>query len=155
MERGRPTIFTEELATAICEKLALGQSLLSICAPDEMPAESTVRSWALKDEAFSARYARARDLGLDAIADEVMAIADDASADRVTRVNEKGKEYETVDQEHIARSRLRFDARRWYLSKLAPKKYGDAMQLKHSDPNGEPLKIEVVRVGRPAKRGES
>lgn len=142
-------MYSEEIAEEICRKLAEGMSLNQICKAENFPAESTVRSWALDDyKGFSAKYTRARDLGLDALADEVMAIADDGSADMVTRYTEKGSEYQAVDQEHIARSRLRFDARRWYLSKLAPKKYGDRTAVEHSGPDGSKLVIEVEHVGR-------
>ena len=111
-----------------------------------MPDRSTVLRWLTHVDGFSDQYTRARDLGLDAVAEEVIAIADDGSADWVTRYRENGSEYQAVDQEHIQRSKLRFDARRWYLSKLAPKKYGDSTLLRHSDPDGNPLQVTVSRV---------
>lgn len=132
--------------TEILQRLEAGESLRSICRTEGYPTEGAVRNWAATDEAFSTQYTRARDLGLDAVADEVMAIADDGSADYVTRYTEKGHEYQAVDQEHIARSRLRFDARRWYLSKLAPKRYGDSMLNKHAGPDGEALHITVTGI---------
>ncbi len=130
----------------ILKRLEAGESLRSICRTEGYPTEGAVRQWALKEDDFSTQYARARDLGLDAIADEVMAIADDGSADMVTRFNEKGSEYQAVDQEHINRSRLRFDARRWYLSKLAPKRYGDRIENRLAGPEGEALKIVVTGI---------
>lgn len=125
---GRPSDFTQEIAEKICAALAEGKSLREICRGEGMPAESTVRSWALDDrEGFFAQYTRARDIGLDCRADEVFEIADNATGD-------------------AARDRLRFDARRWYLSKLAPKKYGDKVQNEHSGPDGGP--IPIARVER-------
>ncbi len=50
--------------------------------------------------------------------------------------------------EDVPRARLEFDAARWYLSKLAPKRYGDATLLKHADAEGNSMKIEVTRVKR-------
>lgn len=93
-----------------------------------MPPEATVRGWVTDDrEGFAAQYARARDAGLDKMADEVLQIADDASRDWVKVDGKK-----SLNAEHVQRSRLRFDARRWYLSKLAPKRYGDVQRVEHS-----------------------
>ena len=77
---------------------------------------------------FFAQYARARDLGLDAIADELFDIADDGQNDWMERHGE-GNEGYTVNGEHVSRSRLRVDTRKWYLSKLAPKRYGEKLEV--------------------------
>jgi hypothetical protein len=133
---GRPNVYNEQVADEICAKLESGQSLFSICKNPNRPSESTVRHWALEDRGgFSAKYTRARDLGLDAIADKMLEIARSA-----------------VSPEDVPRARLEFDAVRWYLSKLAPKRYGDAQLLKHADADGNVLKIELSRVEpRPAR----
>lgn len=124
---GRPSDYTPEIAARICALLAEGHSLRSICKADDMPCESTVRQWALEDRCgFSAQYTRARDIGLDAVADDVIEIAD-GGGDPV-------------------RARLRFDARRWYLSKLAPKKYGDKVTNEHTGPEGGPIAITGINV---------
>lgn len=129
-KRGRPSSYTPEIAAAICDRLATGESLRSICRDEDMPAEATVRGWVVDDlNGFSAQYTRSRDIGLDAIADEVFEISD----------NERGDP---------TRDRLRFDARRWYLSKLAPKRYGDKVQQEHSGPDGGAMvnRIELVAL---------
>lgn len=114
-KRGRPTKFTEAIATEICDRLASGESLRQICKAERMPSESCVRTWALDDrEGFYTQYARARDIALDKMADEIIDIAD-GEGDAQTK-------------------RIRFDARRWYLSKLAPKRYGDRQQIEHLVP---------------------
>jgi hypothetical protein len=46
-----------------------------------------------------------------------------------------------VNHDHINRSRLRFDARRWYASRLAPKKYGERLTHEISGPDGRPLEV--------------
>lgn len=118
--RGRPSIYTPEIADTICKALAEGKSLRSICRADNMPTEATVRMWAADDrEGFYSQYTRARDIGLDCVADEVFEIADD------------GADHQ--------RDRLRFDARRWYLSKLAPKRYGDKITQEHTGTDGGPI----------------
>ena len=112
-KKGRPTRHTQAIAEIICERLALGESLRSICNDESMPVESTVRAWALDDrEGFYAQYVRARNIALDIMADEIIEIAD--------------------GQEDAQTKRIRFDARRWYLSKLAPKRYGERQQIDHT-----------------------
>lgn len=145
MTRGNQTVYTQEVADAICDRLADGESLNFICKTEGFPPESTVRGWVVDNrEGFAAKYTRSRDIGLDVIAEEVLAIADDSSNDRTIRRDEKGKEYEVVDHDHINRSRLRFDARRWYLSKLAPKRYGESQTLKHADADGNSMKAQII-----------
>jgi len=129
---GRPTDYTQDIANDICSKLAEGQSLRAICRSEAMPHESTVRHWAVEDrEGFFTQYTRSRDIGLDCMADEVQEIADGDG--------------------DVARDRLRFDSRRWYLSKMAPKRYGDKLTQELTGLDGGPLetitRIELVAVG--------
>jgi hypothetical protein len=122
---GRPTKFTQEIARHICEQLAKGKSLRRICAESEdFPHESTVRLWVVDDvQGFYTQYVRARDIGLDAMADEMLDIADDGENDYVERERKDGSVFIALDREAVARSGLRVDTRKWYLSKLAPKRY--------------------------------
>lgn len=124
-ERGRPSLYTPEIAAKICDALADGQSLRKICKDESMPSEAAVRRWVVEDyEGFAAQYTRARDIGLDCVADEVFEIADDGSDHQ--------------------RDRLRFDARRWYLSKLAPKRYGDKITQEHTGADGGPIQSQAT-----------
>ncbi|AGG31951.1 hypothetical protein MU9_2906 [Morganella morganii subsp. morganii KT] len=70
------------------------------------------------------QYARAREIQAELLAEEIIEIADDSSGDVI--VDDDGKEQ--TNHERVARSRLRVDARKWYASKLAPKRYGDRIQ---------------------------
>ncbi|CAB3624608.1 hypothetical protein LMG3431_00041 [Achromobacter pestifer] len=98
-----------------------------------MPAESTVRWWVIEDRnGLSARYTQARDIGLDVMADQCIQIADDGQNDSYT--DDEGRK--RTDFDVIARSKLRFDARRWYLSKLAPKRYGERIAQEITNPDG-------------------
>lgn len=65
---GRPSKFTPELADEICERLASGEPLAKICRDEHMPERVTVHEWRKGDEAFSLRYAYARDDWHDSIA---------------------------------------------------------------------------------------
>lgn len=136
---GRLSSFTQEIADAICERLAEGESLNAICKSEGLPSESTVRRWALDDEqGFATNYARAREVGYLRMADEITQIADDGANDTYT--DEDGNE--RTNQDVIARSRLRVDTRKWLLSKMLPKVYGDKLELS-GDP-GKPLALVIA-----------
>lgn len=127
-KRGRPTKYTKAIASRILLRLSMGESLRSVCRDKDMPDESTVRDWAICDrDGFSPQYAKARDCGLDAMADELLEIADDASNDWMENHNPDNPGW-VANQEHIARSRLRLDTRKWLMSKMAPKRYGDRIE---------------------------
>lgn len=65
---GRPSSFTQEIASEICERLAKGEPLTEICEDDRMPAWRTVYDWEKAQPELSAAIAHARDHGHDAIA---------------------------------------------------------------------------------------
>lgn len=122
--RIRPT-YSPAIAEEICRRLAEGEGLRAICRDEHMPTESTVRGWYVDDyQGFAAQYARARDIGLEVMAEETIEIADDSGLDVV--MTENGPR---PDGEAINRAKLRVDTRKWLLSKLAPKRYGDRLQV--------------------------
>jgi hypothetical protein len=139
---GRPSSFTQEIADEICERLAEGESLRSVCRSDGMPVQATVFRWLSIDEAFLKQYARAREAQADRLADEILDIADDSSRD--TESTENG---DRPNSEWIARSRLRVDARKWLASKMAPKKYGDKVTQEITGEGGGALVVKIVRHG--------
>ncbi len=101
-----------------------------------MPSRPTVYEWIDRDiEGFADRYARARDLGLDVVADEVMAIVDAPVGSTDNGATDSGA---------VADKRLRFDARRWYLSKLAPKRYGERLTQEITGKDGGPVQATLV-----------
>lgn len=127
--RGRPTDYTQEIADYICSKLAEGMSLRAICRSEDsgfdLPDEATVRGWAVENrEGFFTQYTRSREIGLDCRADAAIEDAKQAK--------------------DAALGRLSFDAERWYLSKLAPKKYGDKITNEHTGPDGGPVQVQKI-----------
>ena len=134
---GRPSDYTQETVDAICERLADGQSLRTICADDSMPSKSTVFKWLAELPEFSDQYARAREAQADALADEIIDIADESDRDTVLKTRPDGSQFEECNSEWITRSRLRVDARKWIASKLKPKKYGDKTTVEGAGENGE------------------
>jgi hypothetical protein len=133
MQQGRPTEYTPEIAEKICNGIAAGQSLRKICQAEEMPAPSTVCGWVLDDRnGFSEQYDKSRRLQAQLLADELFDIADDSTNDYMLKQSKSGEEYEAVNPEVIGRSRLRIDTRKWYLSKVLPKIYGDRITTEHT-----------------------
>ncbi|MBX9488833.1 DNA packaging protein [Yersinia enterocolitica] len=126
---GRPSDYTEELAETICLRLAEGESLRSVCRDDGMPCKQTVLRWISRNAEFRAQYVRAKVEGAEAIAEELFDIADDGTNDWMEKLDKDGEAIGCqLNGEHVQRSRLRIDTRKWYLSKIMPKKYGDRIQ---------------------------
>lgn len=138
---GRPPIYTQELADRICSRLAAGESLRSICRDDDMPARITVQDWVIKDrEGFASQYAHARDLGLDELADITLETAATPVEAEKTKTSTMGVEITTGDA--VDRSRLHVDTLKWYLSKLAPKRYGEKASLELTGADGGPVRVD-------------
>lgn len=123
---GRPSSFSQEAADEICTRIAKGQSLRSICSDEQsgwLPNVATVYRWlGDPDRAdFRDQYARARDAQADHFVDEIIEIADAPNA----TTNANGE----VEVRDPQRDRLRVDARKWVAARLAPKKYGERLEL--------------------------
>ncbi len=125
---GRPRKYSEEMAAEICERLAAGEALIKITRDPHLPFHSTVYSWVIDDlEGFASRYARAREIQAEFLADELEEIAQDDSRDVFHK--EDGSMPNRVA---VERSKLIVDARKWRLAKLHPKKYGEAKTVTHA-----------------------
>lgn len=146
--QGRPTVFTDVLGTTICKRLADGESLRTICKDDEMPSKSSVFEWILdgQHKEFADQYAKAREIQAEHLADEIFDIADDGKNDWMERQTDAGPIYE-LRGEHIQRSRLRVDSRKWYLSKVLPKKFGERNTTELTGPGGAALAVQFVVKG--------
>lgn len=147
----RGTYFSPELFSEICGRVAEGQSLNKICAEPDMPSRKSFFQWVSKDPALKSEYEFAIDMRADRYAEEIIEIADDDSDDAifVSGDDESGESAKRVqNSEFIQRSKLRVDARKWYASKLAPKKYGDKVEQTVVGANGGPLitRIELVAL---------
>lgn len=124
---GRPSTYDPQVAESICERIAEGEPLRQICRDTGIPWR-TVYHWLADNPDFSARFARARDIGHDAIAEECLEIADDGTFDAIE--GEDGSM--RTNSEVIQRSKLRVETRLKLLAKWSPKKYGDKLDLNHS-----------------------
>jgi hypothetical protein len=135
--------FTQELFDDICNEIAYSdRGLVSICKDKDLNANSFYE-WLSKDKNLGDKYARARELQAEYLADQIIEIADDGTNDYMTIV--KGDvEYNVEDKEVTNRSKLRVDARKWKASKLAPKKYGDKLDI---EATVQSIKVRVTDNG--------
>lgn len=144
---GRPSSFTPEIGKAICQKIAEGSGLRTICREEGFPSPATVYSWLLQAvrpeseedmKIFLEQYTQARAHQAEVYADDVIEISDDSTND--TQLDEEGNEITNFD--NIQRSRLRIDARKWLAGKLKPKKYGES--ITHKGDAEQPLQQKVI-----------
>lgn len=129
--------YSQELADAICELVASGKSIRTICSADDMPCMSTIFKWLRDHQEFSQQYARAKETVLENYADELVEISDDESKD-------KSGELEMPNSVAVQRAKLRVDTRKWLLSKLAAKKYGDKLDMNLAGKDGGPIQAAVA-----------
>ncbi len=139
VKQGRPSDYNQETATLICARMSEGESLRSICRDPSMPALSTVFLWIGKFPDFSEQYKVAMAARADAMFEELFDIADDGRNDYIE--NEDG--FQKLNSEHVQRSRLRIDTRKWALSKMMPKKYGDKPNENPDDQNQDTSPVVV------------
>lgn len=126
---GPPSKCTSELIQSLCDRLMQGRSLRSICQDDDTPNIATVCTWLSNNTlGIHEHYARARDIQADVLAAETQDIADDARNDWMERHGKDDQGW-LLNGESVQRSRLRIDQRKWYASKLAPKKYGEKVEV--------------------------
>lgn len=134
---GRPSKYSDELAETICTLLMEGQSLVRICSHDNMPSRQTVARWLAAKPEFQQRYTRAREVQAEFMADELLALADDASEDFYG----EGQPNRVA----VQRSKLQIDTRKWVASKLLPRKYGERIDM---NVTGELSLAEMVKEAR-------
>lgn len=123
--------FSIELFDEICNQIAYSdKGLVSICKEKGLNANSFYE-WVRSDKELGDKYARARELQAEYLADQIIEIADDGTNDYMT-ITKGDEAYNVEDKEVTNRSKLRVDARKWKASKLAPKKYGDKIETQLS-----------------------
>jgi len=120
----------KEKIAAILELMQEGTSLRKCCEAADV-AISTFLGWVDADKALAEQYAGARARMLD------------AQAEALEEIGELAEKAETAVE--VAGLRLKSDNRKWLLSKLAPKKYGDKLELGGPGPGGSHLFGSIER----------
>lgn len=132
---GRPSTYAIEVSEEICSRISNGEPLRQICRDAHMPAWRTVYDWLDSDEDFAARFARARELGFDAIAEETLSIIDEEPERTNTQFGDK------VDAGFVQWQKNRAEQRLKLLAKWSPDKYGDRASVELTGAGGGPVQI--------------
>jgi hypothetical protein len=101
--------WTDDLVEELLSRMESGETITSIAKDPRMPSYATIWRWEDKGDELSERITRARERGYQARADAIMERV------KVCADPQKG--------------RLEFDAERWYLGKMQPKRFGDKLDL--------------------------
>ena len=139
---GHPSSYDPDIASEICTLISTTtQSLAAICASSKRyPTDRTYYRWLLAHDDLRQLYARARESQMELMAAQILEIADDSSQDTIE--TPKGAR---INREWVERTRLRVDTRKWLMSKLAPRKYGE--RITHAGDSDQPLEVVVRRIG--------
>lgn len=127
---GRPSRYNQRVVAKICSELAKGRSLRTVCSIEGMPGLDTVFRWIHEHKEFQEQYARAKQEAADAMAEDILDIADDGTNDWMEK--QYGQDSEStwvVNGEALQRSKLRVDTRKFLMAKMKPKKYGDKLDV--------------------------
>ena len=142
-KRGRPSTYSKEIADHICERIADGVTLRQICR-DLGIKWRTVYEWLETHPDFLAAYARARDIGADAIAEEALEIADTLSIGE--EYEDDGSRVKVRRSDMLGHRKLQVETRLKLLAKWNPKKYGDRVDLHHGGQAENPLSLLLQQV---------
>ena len=125
--------WTEEIEDAICAAIAVSANGLDdICKENkEFPCVRLIYTRLIQSEPFMQKYARARELQQQLLADQLIPLSDKDRICHKRTINADGSE-ETVRLDQVERSKLQIETRKWVLARLNPKKYGDKIQAEHS-----------------------
>lgn len=135
---------------AVIDGLRKGTPLTVICSADGMPCDDTIRDWAASDEQLSRAIARARDVGFDTIAADVLRIADTPLVGEIVTEKADGT-VERRKEDMLGHRKLQVETRLKLLAKWDPKRYGEATLLKHGDADGNNLDLAAMIAARRAK----
>lgn len=129
---GRPSLYSDELVNRICEWISEGKSLRSFCRIEGNPGFQTVLDWLNDDDKlyFRSKYARAREIQAEVMADELLEIADDTKPDQLK----------------LAHDKMKIETRQWIAAKLLPKKYGNIQHIE--DITQTPKQLVIVTTDK-------
>jgi hypothetical protein len=134
MATSKRTIYEKEVVSKlVLEGMMSGLSAFKACQAAGVP-QSTFTTWLLDDADLAERYTRAREALIEKMASDLMEIADTPVGSTESGATDSGA---------VQKQRLQVDTRKWLLSKLAPKRYGDKLEL--SGDQESPLQVQVIK----------
>ena len=113
----------KEIFDKICFDISEGNSLRN-CLKKLKLSSQTFFIWVSGSDENSKQYARATNIRADLLFDEIIDISDNQGNDII-----EVDGIETTNHNAIQRNRLQIDARKWVLSKMNPKKYGEKSEI--------------------------
>jgi len=120
---------SKELAVQIIDQLSDGNgSFRKLCELSNVHPGPMIR-FICADPQLEEQYARAKEIQMEALSEEITEISDERPVETIVT---ESATITKVDNAGIQRNRLRVDTRKWLMSKLAPKKYGDKVAVDHS-----------------------
>lgn len=124
-----PLKWTKSLIEKLCDEIASGRSIHEICATEKWcPSEPSIYRQMAKDASFRSAINAARAAQQEREVEECIRMADMATPE----------DWQVV--------KLRIWARQWRASKLAPKKYGEKLDLSSSDGSMTPsISVNFVK----------
>ena len=123
----KPRVDIASVWQEVLSLLEEGETLRQICSREGMPTWEGLRKFLRADPERVAQYAHAREVGAEALEDELLHAARVANADDANA------------------RRLQVDALKWVMSKRAPKVYGDKVTQEHTGPDGGPMQVSEIR----------
>lgn len=127
-----------KIVNDIFNRIAVGESLRNTLKNNI--SSQTFYEWIDQDETKSKQYARVCEERADSIFEDIIDIADDQEHD--IYIDQDGKKQ--TNHNVIQRSRLRVDSRKWMLSKMMPKKYGDKIDVTSDGKSLAPTSINFT-----------
>lgn len=147
---GRPSKYTDKMANEFCALIASGMSARKICETvDGMPSLSMMFRYLSERQEFREQYARAMESRSDAMFEEMIDIADC----KVDDTFEDDKGHIHINFDVIQRDRLRVETRKWALSRMNPKKYGDSIKVGGDEDN--PLHATITTITRTVVKADA
>lgn len=142
---GRPSRYTAEIAQEICERISTGEPLLQICRDERMPQRQTVYDWLERVDGLSVQFARAREAGCDAMAEEALIISNTPHLGQKkvfsSGAEEDGDSVTVTEDDMLGHRKLQIETRLKLLACWNPKKYGNKVSVGGDAEN--PIKIEA------------
>lgn len=147
--------YSDDLAQEICERIAIGELLINVCADEHLPSQRRCNQWLRANAEFNTLYQSALNDRLSVFEEEIIKIADDASKD-FKMVLKGNQEKRIPDTEQVARAKLRIDVRFRHLKAYRQQRWGDASTVTLKDGDSfdtssmdiEALEREIADIGR-------
>lgn len=124
-----------EILQEIFDRIANGESMISICRDSHLPDRVTVLRWIGDDPELATRCARARELQAEALEEGMADVERDVLAGKLD----------------AKAANVVLSSRRWRAEKLGPRKFGARQAVELTGAEGGPVQInEADRAARVA-----